>query len=157
MPQLWRSIFKAADPRWQGAGEKSGLDRTRLQTGRLRLMSHRPLKNYEGSCHCGSVRFEIETDFPELTTCDCSICRRKNALMVKVHESQFKLLSGEDFLSEYQFHTHTARHFFCRVCGIYPFHRKRVTPDYLGINVFCLHDFDPSGIPVRQTIGAAME
>jgi len=21
------------------------------------------------------VRFEIDTDFPELTTCDCSICR----------------------------------------------------------------------------------
>jgi len=77
--------------------------------------------------------------------------------MVKVHEGKFKLLAGENFLSEYQFHTHTARHFFCRVCGIYPFHRKRVTPDYLGINVFCLHDFDPAGIPVRQTIGAAME
>ena len=51
----------------------------------------------------------------------------------------------------------TARHFFCKTCGIYPFHRKRVTPDYFGINVFCLHDFDPSGIPVRQTVGAAMK
>ena len=100
---------------------------------------------------------KIEADFPELTTCDCSICRRKNALMVKVHESKFRLLAGEESLSEYQFHTHTARHFFCKVCGIYPFHRKRVTPDYFGVNVFCLHDFDPVGIPVRQTIGAAME
>ena len=35
----------------------------------------------------------------------------------------------------------TARHFFCHICGIYPFHRKRVTPDFLGINVFCLDDF----------------
>ncbi len=48
-------------------------------------------------------------------------------------------------------------HFFCRTCGIYPFHRKRVTPDYFGINVFCLDAFDPTGIPVRQTVGAAME
>ena len=40
-----------------------------------------------GRCHCGAVRFEIDTELPELTTCDCSICRRKNALMVKVHES----------------------------------------------------------------------
>jgi hypothetical protein len=39
----------------------------------------RPMQKYVGSCHCGAVRFEIETDFPELTTCDCSICRRKNA------------------------------------------------------------------------------
>jgi hypothetical protein len=51
----------------------------------------------------------------------------------------------------------TARHYFCRTCGIYPFHRKRITPDNLGINVHCLEDFDPSGIPVRQAFGAAMD
>ena len=120
-------------------------------------MARRTTKKYRGSCHCGAVTFEIETDFPELTTCDCSICRRKNALMVKVHENQFRLLSGDDSLTEYRFHTMTARHFFCKTCGIYPFHRKRVTPEYLGINVFCLDSFDPSGVPVRQTIGAAMK
>ena len=120
-------------------------------------MGHRTMQTYGGSCHCGAVRFEIDTDFPELTMCDCSICRRKNALMVKVHESHFRLLSGATNLTEYQFHTRTARHFFCNVCGIYPFHRKRVTPDNLGINVFCLENFDPAGIPVRQAIGAAMD
>lgn len=119
-------------------------------------MSNRAMQVYDGSCHCGSVRFQVETDFPELTTCDCSICRRKNALMVKVHESKFKLLAGEESLTEYQFHTNTARHYFCKVCGIYPFHRKRVTPDNLGINVFCLHGFDPDGIAVRATVGAGM-
>jgi hypothetical protein len=82
----------------------------------------RQLATYQGSCHCRAVRFEIETDFPELPTCDCSICSRKNAVMVKVHESKFKLLAGEQTLSEYQLHTRTAQHY----CGIYPFHRKRV-------------------------------
>lgn len=119
-------------------------------------MGSRPLQKYQGSCHCGVVRFEIETDFPELTLCDCSICRRKNALMVKVHERNFSLLSGEESLAEYQFHTMTARHFFCRVCGIYTFHRKRVTPDTFGVNVHCLSDFDPTGIPVRHTDGMGM-
>ena len=117
----------------------------------------RAMETLHGSCHCGAVQFEIDTDFPELTTCDCSICRRKNALMVKVHESQFKLRTGEDSLTEYRFHTMTARHYFCKTCGIYPFHRKRVTPDYFGINVDCLRDFDPTGIPVRRTVGAAMD
>lgn len=117
---------------------------------------NRPLQTHTGRCHCGAVRFEIDTDFPELTRCDCSICRRKNALMVKVHESAFRLLAGEDALTDYQFHTHTAHHYFCKVCGIYPFHRKRVTPDYYGINVYCLDDFDPDGIPVRMTVGAGM-
>ncbi|MEP7060901.1 MAG: GFA family protein [Betaproteobacteria bacterium] len=117
----------------------------------------RPLRRYRGSCHCGAVQFEIETDFPELTTCDCSICIRKNALMVKVHESRFKLLSGAEALTEYRFHTHTARHFFCRSCGIYPFHRKRMAPDHFGINVFCLEGFNATGIPVRATVGADMK
>ena len=119
-------------------------------------MGRRPERRYEGCCHCGAVRFAIVTDFPELTSCDCSICRRKNALMVKVHESSFRLLGGADALTEYRFHTQTARHYFCRICGIYPFHRKRITPDYYGVNVFCLEDFDPAGIPVRATIGAGM-
>ena len=119
-------------------------------------MTTRPLQTYEGSCHCGAVRFEVETDFPELTMCDCSICKRKNALMVKVHESCFKLLSGSESLSEYQFHTKTARHFFCKICGIYPFHRKRVTPDNFGINVHCLGGVDLEGIPVRHAVGSGM-
>ena len=113
-------------------------------------------KTWRGSCHCGAVVFEIDTDFPELTTCDCSICRRKNALMVKVHESRFRLLQGEQALRLYRFHTMTAQHYFCGTCGIYPFHRKRMQLDHYGVNVFCLEGFDPAGIPVRATVGAAM-
>ncbi len=119
--------------------------------------AQRPLRRLQGSCHCGAVRFAVTTDFPELTTCDCSICKRKNALMVKVHQTAFELLAGADQLAAYQFHSHTAVHHFCRVCGIYPFHRKRVTPEHLGINVFCLDGFEPTGIPVRATCGAAMD
>ena len=114
------------------------------------------MKTHKGSCHCQAVKFEIESDFSELTTCDCSICRRINALMVKVHESEFRILNGEGSLTSYQFHTHTAQPYFCKVCGIYPFHRKRVTPDYFGVNVFCLEDFDPADFPVRATDGVGM-
>lgn len=119
-------------------------------------MTTRSIQTYPGSCHCGAVRFEIDTDFPELTTCDCSICRRKNALMVKVHQSNFRLLAGAESLSEYQFNTMNARHYFCKVCGIYPFHRKRVAPDNFGVNVFCLEGADLEGVPVRQTNGSSM-
>jgi len=113
-------------------------------------------KQFRGSCHCGMVQFRILTNAPELTTCDCSICKRKNALMVKVHESKFKLISGEEYLTEYQFHTHTAKHYFCNKCGIYPFHRKRVSPEFYGINVFCLEEFILNGIAIRETNGAKM-
>lgn len=115
------------------------------------------MKTYRGACHCQAIQFEIDTDFPELTTCDCSICTKKNALMVKVHESSMRLIAGESFITTYQFHTQTAEHYFCQVCGIYPFHRKRVTPDYFGVNVYCLEGFEPRGIPVRATVGAEMK
>ncbi len=119
-------------------------------------MSTRAKQTFYGSCHCGSVKFRINTDFPELTTCNCSICRRKNALMVKVHEDDFTLLEGDDKLTEYQFHTNTARHFFCKVCGIYPFHRKRTAPNSFGVNVYCLEGVDLAGIPVRETEGISL-
>ena len=113
---------------------------------------------HKASCHCGAV--ELELSLPDGIVdprrCDCSICRRRNALMVKVPEGRFRLLAGADALAEYRFHTRTARHHFCKVCGIYPFHRKRVTPDHYGVNVHCLDGFDPAGIPVRRTAGASM-
>jgi len=114
------------------------------------------MPSYHGSCHCGAVRFRIDAAITELTTCDCSLCVKKNALMAKVHESQLTLLQGEEVLSLYQWNTRKAKHYFCSRCGIYPFHRKRAAPDHYGVNVFCLDDFDPRGVPVRATEGIGM-
>jgi len=102
------------------------------------------------------VRFQIEADITDLYTCDCSLCRKKNALMTSVHESSFRLLAGADKLTLYQWNTRIARHFFCSVCGIYPFHKKRSMPDYYGVNVRCLDGFDPSGLSVRAAEGRGM-
>lgn len=113
-------------------------------------------KTYSGSCHRGAVRFEIDADIAELTTCDCSLCRKKNALMTKVQESALRLLAGADALKEHRWNTRIARHYFCSACGIYLFHRKRAAPDHFGVNVFCLDDFDPAGAPVLATEGATM-
>ncbi|MBL8531586.1 MAG: GFA family protein [Hyphomonadaceae bacterium] len=111
---------------------------------------------YHGSCHCGAIRFEIAAEIKELTQCDCSLCRKKNALMCAVHESAFKLQQGESALSLYQWNTRIARHYFCNVCGIYTFHRKRSMPDHYGVNVRCLDDFDPATAHVRQAEGKSM-
>lgn len=112
---------------------------------------------YSGSCHCGGVTFRIRAErIDELTTCDCSLCARKNALMLKVHEDQLTILSGEELLSLYQWNTRRAKHYFCSRCGIYTFHRKRAAPDHFGVNVYCLEAFDRAGIPVRATDGVGM-
>jgi hypothetical protein len=111
---------------------------------------------WDGSCHCGAVKFRVETDAVETASCDCSLCRRKNALMVQVHESGLTILEGEDQLALYQWNTGVARHYFCSRCGIYPFHRKRSAPDSYGVNVFCLEGFDHTAIPHRFAQGKTM-
>jgi len=111
---------------------------------------------YEGSCHCGAVQFRITAEITDLYRCDCSLCRMKGALMTTVHEDAFTLLTGADALSEYNWNTGIARHFFCAVCGIYPFHKKRAMPDHYGVNVHCLKGFDAAGLSVRQASGLDM-
>jgi hypothetical protein len=114
------------------------------------------MPRYLGSCHCGAVEFAVDADPVELTVCDCSLCRRKNALMLAVPVDQLAVLRGEDKLSLYQWNTGAARHHFCSVCGIYTFHRKRSDPNSYGVNVNCLEGFDASAVPVRQADGLTM-
>jgi len=111
---------------------------------------------YRGSCHCGGVRFQIDAEITDIYTCDCSLCAKKNALMTTVPESNFDLLAGADKLTLYQWNTGIARHYFCSICGIYPFHRKRTMPDHYGVNVRCHEGFGASTIPVRRAEGKTM-
>ena len=111
------------------------------------------MKTFKGSCHCGRVRFEVTTDLARVATCNCSICTMKNAVMHRVAAADFRLLAGEDELTLYQFNTMTAKHYFCRTCGIYPFHRPRVAPDQYAINVNCLEGVDLEEIPVQRFDG----
>jgi hypothetical protein len=109
-----------------------------------------------GTCHCGAVRFEVSAAITELTTCDCSLCAMRNALMGKVAQDALRVVAGERMLTLYEWNTRRAKHYICTRCGVYVFHRKRAAPDHFGINVFCLPDFDRSALPVRATVGAAM-
>lgn len=114
------------------------------------------LGGWTGSCHCGAVRFRVDAQIDELTTCDCSLCVKKNALMGKVHESALTIVEGEDLLTLYEWNTHRAKHYFCSRCGIYTFHRKRSAPDHFGVNIHCLDGFDVAALPIRATEGANM-
>jgi hypothetical protein len=111
---------------------------------------------YCGACHCGAVQFRVDFAIRELTTCDCSLCAMRNAVMAKVPEQALTITAGEALLTLYQWNTRRAKHYFCSRCGIYVFHRKRAAPDHFGVNVFCLADFDLASVPIRATEGANM-
>ena len=106
----------------------------------------------EGGCHCGTVRFSAELHEPavELLDCDCSICRMTGYLHLILPDDDFHLLRGEPELIEYRFGTKTARHLFCRHCGIKSFYKPRSHPDHISVNYRCLdegHDLEPTVIP----------
>jgi len=114
------------------------------------------VSNLAGSCHCGGIRFTVAHDPVELTTCDCSLCVKRNALKVKVPEAALRMEQGHELLALYEWNSKRAKHHFCRVCGIYVFHRKRAAPDHFGVNIFCLDGFDLGSLPVKATEGVQM-
>lgn len=104
------------------------------------------IKNpHRASCHCGAVVLELElpNGIENPRRCDCSICRRKGAIVASVPLSGLKIVEGAEFLREYQFNTKVARHFFCSVCGIYTHHQRRSNPEEYGFNIGCLEGVNP--------------
>ncbi len=101
------------------------------------------VRTYHGSCHCGAVKFEVDTNLQPVMRCNCSICKRKSALMHRVDPENFRLIEGEDQVSLYRFHTERASHYFCHVCGIYTHHHPRSDPSKVVVNVGCLEEVDP--------------
>lgn len=108
---------------------------------------------YQGGCHCGRVRFRVSAELARVTECNCSICTKKGFLHLIVEPAQFELLSGADWLTTYEFNTRTAKHTFCKVCGIHPFYVPRSDPDKIDVNVRCLDGVDLSAIKVHPFDG----
>ena len=96
------------------------------------------------TCHCGAVEAEINIsgDLEKVVKCNCSICKRKSAVMSMVKNEDFKIIEGEDKLKLYQFHSKIAKHYFCSVCGIYTHHNPRSNPAMTGFNVGCVDEID---------------
>jgi hypothetical protein len=108
------------------------------------------METHRGSCHCGAVRFEIDTDLTYLIECNCSICTKKGALMHGVDPSRFRLLAGQDELTLYQFGTRTARHYFCRHCGIFTYGNPRIDPRLVVVNARCLDGVDIADPKIKR-------
>ncbi len=108
---------------------------------------------FEGSCHCGTVRFHVRlTDgLNTARRCSCSYCRMRGAVAVSAQLEDFQITDGAEALTLYQFHTRTAKHYFCSKCGVYTHHQRRSNPSQFGINASCLagiSPFDFAEVPV---------
>ncbi len=105
------------------------------------------------TCHCGAVRLRLTlpNGIENPRRCDCSMCRRRGAVVASVVLANLEVVEGEDMLGVYQFNTKTAKHYFCTRCGIYTHHQRRSNPKEYGYNVGCLegvNPFDLGEVPV---------
>jgi hypothetical protein len=112
---------------------------------------------HRASCHCGAVVLEL--DLPDGIVdprrCDCSICRRKGAVVASVPLAGITIIEGKGVLKLYEFNTRSAKHYFCSRCGIYTHHQRRSNPDQYGYNVGCLdgvNPFDLVNVPTNDGV-----
>lgn len=117
------------------------------------------MKRYKGSCHCGAVRFEFSgPDIERGLRCNCSICRRKGAMMTAfmVAPEEISIEAKADALATYEFGSHIAKHHFCKQCGIYPFHQTLRKPGHYRINLGCVDGVDSTQLPCDVFDGASL-
>ena len=116
-------------------------------------------KEYNGSCHCGKVRYRVQADLGgTLMTCNCSICKRTGSVLTFVPAAQFTLEKGESALSDYQFGKKVIHHLFCSTCGIRSFSRGS-GPDgkpMVAVNVRCLDGVDVGSLQTQEFDGARL-
>ena len=115
------------------------------------------MKTMQGGCHCGRVRFKVTADLDRVTYCNCSMCSKKGFLHLIVPPEHFELVSGKDNLTTYEFNTRTAKHTFCKTCGIHAFYVPRSDPDKIDVNVRCIDGIDLSSLSVKTFDGQHWE
>jgi len=114
-------------------------------------------KIYQGSCHCGKNTFELSADLDHVRVCDCSLCRKRGALNFRVREDALKITSPIEEMTLYQWHTKTAKDYFCPTCGILPFRRPRTAPDLWTVNIRCLDDVNLDALPIERVHGSRLD
>jgi hypothetical protein len=109
------------------------------------------MKTYKGTCHCGAISFAFEhEEIKSGLRCNCSICRRKGAVMsdFTIQPDKFDFKAENGALGLYQFDTNIAKHYFCKICGIYPFHETMRKPGHYRVNLGCIDEIDTNAIKV---------
>lgn len=113
------------------------------------------MQTYTGGCHCGAVRYEVEADLSSVIECNCSHCSKKGFLLSFTPASNFRLLSGQEALTEYRFNKKQIAHLFCKTCGVQSF-AAGAMPDgseVRAVNVRCLEGVEPASLKITPVDG----
>lgn len=117
------------------------------------------MQQYQGSCHCGAVRFTFQGEpLVKGLRCNCSICLRRGAAMSPyvIAPEHIQIEAEEGALATYSFGSCVAKHHFCKHCGIYPFHQTMRWPGHYRVNLGCVQGLDATKLPSDVFDGAAL-
>ncbi|CAM6102713.1 unnamed protein product [Calypogeia fissa] len=114
---------------------------------------------HKGGCHCKRVRWQVKAPAEVLCwECNCSICRMRQNLHFIVPSTDFELEEGsQQWLTEYTFGTHQAKHLFCKMCGILSYYAPRSNPDGIAVTVHCIDPGSVKSIEVKKFDGQNWE
>jgi hypothetical protein len=116
-------------------------------------------KTYEGSCHCGAVRYEVTLEPPSKAfACNCSMCLRAGWLLAFVPQTALRVVAGEDALTDYQFGKKSIHHQFCKTCGVRAFSMgaDKTGKGTVAVNLRCVAGIDATKLPVEAFDGASL-
>lgn len=116
------------------------------------------MTTHTGSCHCGSVAFEVEGEIDSALACNCSMCGRRGSLLWFVPRAALRLTTPESAAATYTFNKHLIQHRFCPTCGIHPY-GEGTAPDgnaMAAINLRCVEGVDLDAIPVHRYDGRSL-
>nr|POE98474.1 centromere protein v [Quercus suber] len=114
---------------------------------------------HNGGCHCRKVRWRVQAPTSIVAwDCNCSDCFMRANTHFIVPAERFELLGdSEQFLTTYTFGTHTAKHTFCKVCGITSFYFPRSNPDGVAITFRCVDPGTLSHVEIKNFDGRNWE
>lgn len=110
----------------------------------------------EASCHCGAVRFMVETAPEDVTDCNCSICRRSGTLWAYYQAPQV-LFADENGPTDIYMWRHRMLEFHrCHTCGCVT-HWCSVDPAFerMGVNARLMPPKVLAALPVHHFDGAS--
>jgi len=94
--------------------------------------------SYQGSCLCGSVRFEIRGAIESIVYCHCSKCRKAQgsafATNGNVNAEDFVFVSGEKALTGYEA-TPGQIKYFCQHCGSPIISKNQSIPEKIRVRL----------------------
>ena len=108
----------------------------------------------QGSCHCGTVKFQF-SGIPEgATACNCTVCRRYGALWAYDHEGEGIKVTGET--TAYVRGTAIEFH-FCPCCGCIAYWRAQTCGAdgrrRIAVNLRLCEPADVADIPIDHFDG----